>query len=121
MGYKASDFLTSNAYIKKEDVRQAPMKAVIASVEVAKLPDGKETLQLVLQGGKKLTLNKTNTRRLQGAFGDEVDTWVDKKVAISFDPNVMYGSSMVGGLRVTAITPKPAVVADDPELADIPF
>jgi len=117
MGYKASTFTKGNSnYVRADDVKQGPQKFVISGVETAELPDGKPALQLVFDGGKKLTLNKTNTRIIAGMVGDDTDTWIGKKVVVSFDPTVMYSGKMVGGLRVRPITAAPAAAeasADD--------
>ena len=108
MGLKASAF-TSGAsnYVKSDDVKAGPQKFVVSSVEPSETPDKKPALQLVFEGGKKLTLNKTNARVMQGLIGDDTDTWIGKTIIVSFDPTVMYAGKMVGGIRV-----RPANTAD---------
>ena len=117
MGLKASAFTQGNSqYIKADDVKQGPQKFVISTVEATETPDGKPALQLVMEGGKKLTLNKTNARILGGMIGDDTDTWIGKKVVVTFDPTVMFSGKMVGGIRVkplTAAAPAPAAADDD--------
>lgn len=127
MGLKASTFTeTGSSYVKSDDVKAGPQKFVIQSVEAAETPDGKPALQLIFQGGKKLTLNKTNARNLAGALGDDTDFWSKRPVVVSFDPNVMYAGRRVGGIRVVAQQmaapiptsipappPAPGVSADD--------
>jgi hypothetical protein len=119
VGYKASDFTKGNSqYVKADDVKQGPQKFTIESVEAAETPDGKPALQLVFTGGKKLTLNKTNARIIAGMVGDDTDTWLGKKVVVSFDPTVMFSGKMVGGLRVRpvqAVAPAAASADDDIE------
>lgn len=113
MGLKASAFTQGNStYVKADDVKAGPQKFVIETVEATETPDGKPALQLVFQGGKKLTLNKTNARILAGMIGDDTDTWLGKKVVVTFDPTVMFSGKMVGGIRVKPLgTPAPAAAA----------
>jgi hypothetical protein len=96
-----------------------------------------------------LVLNKTNNRTIRGAFGDPVDGWVDKIIAI-FPTMVDLRGKLTPALRVripppkqagetaaaspsnppqsgngtatAAPPPKPATAApvDDPELVDEP-
>lgn len=112
MGFKASAFVAAGGnYIKADDVKAGPQKFEIKGIEAAETPDGKPALQLVMEGGKKLTLNKTNGRILQGHFGDDTDGWIAKKVVVSHDPDVMYAGRRVGGIRVRPVVAKVAAPA----------
>lgn len=122
MGLKASTFTkTNSAYIKADDVKAKPLVQVIETVEATETPDGKPALQLVFESGKKLTLNKTNTRLLAGMIGDDTDTWIGAKVGIKFDPTVMYAGQMKGGIRVAVLSGQqpsaPVAAADADDLA----
>lgn len=81
---------------------------------------------------KPLVLNRTNIQLCERLFGsDDTDHWLHKKLVLFVDPNVSYGGSLVGGIRVRApktgaaaakAKPKPAPepvteLTDD----DIPF
>jgi hypothetical protein len=64
-----------------------------------------------------LLLNKTNNRTLRGAFGDETDEWVGKRVTV-----FVVETDRGPGLRVRIPTPKgngggKAKTADTPPLA----
>lgn len=115
MGLKASAFTKGNsAFVKSDDVKDGPQKFTIESVEAAETPDKKPALQLVFVGGKKLTLNKTNARICAGSFGDDCDTWLGKKVLVTFDPTVMFSGKMVGGMKVIPVTSKAAPATSEP-------
>lgn len=116
MGLKASAFTgTGNsAYLKADDVKAGPQRFVVKGIEAVETPDGKPALQLVFEGDKKLTLNKTNARIMAGLLGDDTDNWKGAKVVVSFDPTVMYSGKMVGGIRVRpAQTNAPAQAPND--------
>jgi hypothetical protein len=101
VGLKASAYTSgASQYVKSDDVKAGPQSFTIKSIEAAETPDGKPALQLAFEGGKKLTLNKTNARVLASMLGDDTDAWVAKKIVASFDPTVMYAGKMIGGIRV---------------------
>ena len=119
MGLKASAFTKGNStYIKAEDVKAGPQKFVIEAVEATETPDGKPALQLIFEGGKKLTLNKTNARVLAGMVGDDTDTWLGLKVVVHFDPTVMFSGKMIGGIRVKPVQQTVGAAAGAPAAAD---
>ena len=60
-----------------------------------------------------LVLNKTNNRTLRGAFGDAVDGWKDKVVAI-FPTMVDMRGKMTPALRVKIPPPKQPTAAAAP-------
>jgi hypothetical protein len=105
---KASEFLNSGVYIKTEDVKNKPFKAQIVGTTVVNRPaEGarREESQLVLildvNGEERnLGLNKTNLRILISGFGDDVDTWIGKYIAVDFDPSVTFGTKATGGMRI---------------------
>jgi len=104
MGIKYSSFAASSStYLKADEVKDEPKTFTIDSVEPAETPDGKPALQLIFVGGKKFTLNKTNGAILAGSYGDDTDTWIGRKIVVTFDPNVMYGTKRTGGIRVKAL------------------
>ena len=57
---------------------------------------------LRLDDDKLLTLNPTNTRILAKAFGhkDNARQWIGQRVILWHDPNVTFGNSIIGGLRI---------------------
>jgi len=75
---------------------------------------------------KGMVLNITSIRVLEGAYGDDSDGWIGKRVMVYVDPNVSFQGRVVGGLRLRAPkakTPAPAPAAANNEFEDseIPF
>ena len=100
MGLKASKFIGgSSNYIKVEDVKEGPLKLTIEDVESVEF-DGKAKLQLIVTGGKKLTLNSTNTQTLIAAYSDDCDNWKGRGIVAYEDANVFYGGKRMSGLRL---------------------
>ena len=58
---------------------------------------------------KGMVLNITSIRVLEGAYGDDSDGWIGKRVMVYVDPNVSFQGRVVGGLRLRA--PKKAAAA----------
>ncbi len=121
-------------YLKGEDVKGKGDRVVtISEVTIKEFDDG--TRKAVLhfhKTDKQMVLNVTNANILQDITdSDDTDAWVGARVAIYFDPNVMYAGKRTGGLRLKAAsgngaarpaappTPPPPVepLTDD----DIPF
>lgn len=76
---------------------------------------------------KGMVLNITSIRVLEGAYGDDSDGWIGKRVMVYVDPNVSFQGRVVGGLRLrapkkTAAAPAPTPAAHADEFSDdIPF
>jgi hypothetical protein len=52
---------------------------------------------------KCLSLNATNIKRMEKAFGsDNTDDWIGKQIVVFWDEEVQFGNDMVGGIRVRA-------------------
>jgi hypothetical protein len=69
-----SKFIGSR-FIKLADVEQHPIEGRIAGIT-----EGKYGLNLILESGDTVNLNKTNTRALANAWGKNSDYWIDKMV-----------------------------------------
>ena len=125
---KVSEMIVSK-FLKKEDFDED----MVATIKGVKLEDvgnqGEQRWVLYFRElAKGLVLNVTTIRVLEGAYGDDSDGWVGKRVQIYVDPSVSFQGRMTGGLRLRvskAKTPAPApapVAAHDDEFADeIPF
>jgi len=50
-------------------------------------------------GVKPYILNTINWMTCEDAYGEESDDWSGKKIELYVDPNVMFGSKRVGGIR----------------------
>lgn len=67
---------------------------------------------------KGMVLNITSIRVLEGAYGDDSDGWVGKRVMVYVDPNVSFQGRVVGGLRLRAPKQRPATPAKAPDHAE---
>lgn len=88
-------------YLKKEDVT-TPIRTTIRSVSIEELDgdSGKESKPVIFfTSAKEMVLNKGNGTILYETYG-EPDQWQGKPVEIYVDPNVMFGSKRIGGLRL---------------------
>ena len=142
----ASNFDKSK-YLKAADLdKEKKFRIKSATDEVVGIGDDKEH-RLVLwftNDERGLVLNRTNIRTLREAFGDVVDGWIDKVIAV-YPTSVDFRGKLVPALRVripppkqptaptrgsehrrsiesatAAPAPKPAAAPVDPELADEP-
>lgn len=127
---KTSQMITSK-FLKKDDF---PSPEVLTIKDCSLEEVGKGDTRWVLffkEKAKGVVLNVTKIKQLEGAYGDDTDGWVGKKVKLSHDPTVMMGTQQVGGIKMTLpsnippVQPRaPAPVAHDDfndDLSDVPF
>ena len=55
---------------------------------------------LTLGHDKTFASNPTNTKVMARAFGNDMHQWIGRRVRLWHDPNVSFGSQILGGLRV---------------------
>ncbi len=105
-------------YLSKEDVDPARLGTVAnLKRETLKSDDGDETKTVLYfreDALKPMILNNTNWMVLEEAYGEDSDAWLNKKVELYLDPNVMFGAKRVGGVRVRV--PSAATAAGLPEV-----
>lgn len=80
-----------------------------------KLKDGGSEVKPILhwvEDRPPLTLNKGNLNFIRGQFGDTEADFAGRRVEVFHDPEVMMGSSKVGGLRLRL--PRGSVPAGQP-------
>lgn len=126
---KVSEMIVSK-FLRKEDFDE-DMVATIKGVKLEDVGNQGEQRWVVYfrEFAKGMVLNVTSIRVLEGAFGDDSDGWIGKRVMIYVDPNVSFQGRVTGGLRLrtpkprAAPAPAPAPVAahDDEFADDIPF
>lgn len=92
-----------STFLGKDDVPH-PIRAVIRDVVVQKVKSehGEEDKPVMLftdEVLKPMILNNTNWAVCE-AYGDDSDLWRGHPVEIYLDPNIMFGSKRVGGLRL---------------------
>ncbi len=124
---KVSEMIVSK-FLRKEDFDED----MVATVRGVKLEDvgnqGEQRWVLYFREMQKgMVLNVTTIRVLEGAYGDDSDGWIGKRVMIYVDPNVSFQGRVIGGLRLrapkkTAAAPAPTPAAHADEFSDdIPF
>ena len=93
--YSASSFIGVN------DVRQGPLQAAIADVEMGNF--GKPILKL--DNGDNFSLNKTNVRTLIRAYGEDSRDWVGCRVEFSVG-QIEYQGQKTETVLVRPISPE---------------
>jgi hypothetical protein len=95
----------------------------IKRVTVEKVGDDEKPVVQFCEGTQGLVLNKTNATAIVGLYGEDTDSWVDKKITI-FRTVVDFGGKVVPALRVKAPVngqaPRPTATAPTPAAAPAP-
>ena len=114
----ASNFDKSK-YLKAADLdKEKKFRIKSATDEVVGMGDDKEH-RLVLwftNDERGLVLNRTNIRILREAFGDVVDSWIGKVIAV-YPTSVDFRGKLVPALRVRIPPPKQPAAATSPQPA----
>jgi hypothetical protein len=108
---RTSDMIKSKFWRGKDLEGRPPVTLTIADVTEELVGRGKHQEPKCFlwfnEGLKGLQLNKKRIEVLEYAYGPDSDLWRDKRVRLSFDPTVMFGDKVVGGVRLE--TPPGAV------------
>ena len=117
-------------YLRAADLQDRPVKAFMNRVELESIADGEDRKPVLYftKGSKGLVLNKTNSKTIAAAYGDDTDNWENKEI-ILFPAMVDFRGDQVEAIRVRipkpAVPPKPAPQEhselDPPFEDDIPF
>jgi hypothetical protein len=115
-------------YIRAADLQDRQHELTMQHVEMENIGDDDKKPVLFFAGKQKgLVLNKTNSRAIASAYGDDTDTWEGKKV-ILFPAMVDFRGDSVEAIRVKVPKAAPAKTAPGdnenpaPEMSDeIPF
>ena len=96
-----------SAYIKAVDLFDAQnqprrVKLKINRVEMEDVGDDNKPVVQFIGSDKKLVLNKTNTREIVEAYGDESDEWHGKIIEV-YPARVEYAGKKMWGIRVNAM------------------
>ena len=121
---KVSDMIVSK-FLRKEDFDED----MVATIKGVKLEDvgnqGEQRWVLYFRELQKgMVLNVTTIRVLEGAYGDDSDGWIGKRVMIYVDPNVSFQGRVIGGLRLRVSKKAAAAPSAHAEFEDdtsIPF
>ncbi len=115
--YDAGDFI-GGKYINKEALKDGPKQFTIQGIskttfEAKNGRPEQEVLQLELGDDRKFSLStKINIRILMNAYGRSTANWIGKEIILYVDPNVMFGTSVMGGVRVRIPDPGAAMVTE---------
>ncbi len=92
---------SSSLFLKVDDVRDKPRRAVITQVE----PDGKfDKPNLRFSDGTLLSCNGTNCANLIKAYGDESDDWLNQEIEL-FVGQVQFNGKTQESVLVKPISP----------------
>ncbi len=113
-------------YLTKEDCDPPVLKIISGMTwERFERDNGKDEIRAVLHftDGKPMVLNQVNKEILQADFGKRtVGELKGLKIELYNDPNVMFGSKRVGGIRIRKPAEAVATPTRQEELNDdIPF
>lgn len=110
---------TANTF-KGEELQGDEPVLTIKHVDVKDFGDGGKKLVLhFLEDQRTLVCNKTNSKKIAKAFGNETAQWGGKRIQLYFDEDVEYGGKTVGGIRVrTGKKPAAQKPASIPEFDD---
>jgi hypothetical protein len=95
----------SSSYLGVADVREAPIRGVIAAVEVNKKID-KPTL--IFTNGLRFTLNKTNTQTLLNEVGSDDESWCGETVELTLG-ETEYKEQVVDTVVLSVVPRNPGV------------
>lgn len=120
--------MKSSKFLKRDDVGRGTLVTIstVREENVAKegAPEELKWCAHFEELEKPMVLNWTNLQLIARIAKDEdSDNWPGTKIVLYDDPNVSFGTKIVGGIRVRA--PKPGSVASAPqepeEDDEIPF
>lgn len=92
-------------YLSAADLNGGNARAVMQTIEMEKIGDDTKPVVYFKGKTKGLALNKTNSRTIADAYGDEMDDWRDQEI-ILFPAMVDYQGKTVEAIRVRAPTAK---------------
>ena len=90
-------------YLGADDVREGPIRGVIAAVEINKKIDRPT---LIFTNGLKFTLNKTNAQTLLNDVGTDDESWCGETVELTLG-QVEYKEKLVDTVILSVIPRKP--------------
>ncbi len=117
VGASLSEFIQKSA-LKEDGPQRHWIKAVYYHLFQARdgNPPKKELVLSFTDTPLLFSLSaKVNRRALVAAFGTKSQGWIGKLVELYYEPNVIFGSDLVGGSRVRI----PALSDEEQKAADI--
>ncbi len=87
-------------YLKAADLNEREIKLIMLTVELESIgDDDKKPVVYFTKAKKGLVLNKTNSKAIAAAYGDDTDEWAGKEI-ILFPMMVQFRDEMVESIRV---------------------
>jgi len=87
-------------YLKASDLHGQEATVIIDRVEMEDINRGEMKPVLYFRGKKKgVVLNKTNSRKIEAAYGDETDDWAGQPI-ILYEAEVDFQGDTVPAIRV---------------------
>jgi len=87
-------------YLKASDLQDRTISVIMSRVELADVGDTERKPVLFFQGKQKgLVLNKTNSRAIAAAYGEDTEAWANKPLML-FPAMVDFRGDTVEAIRV---------------------
>jgi hypothetical protein len=100
-----------NKNLKAADLNGGSMRVKINDAVIESIGlENQRKLILLLEGGKRLVLNKTNAQNIASRYGDDTAAWKDKELELYVAP-VNFQGRTVDGIRVRIPPRAPTAVA----------
>jgi hypothetical protein len=115
------DELFPSPYLKHDDVGDQDLILTISKFDFEEIGIDQPEMKGVLyfeETDKKLVLNKTNASTIGDMYGNNINQWIGKQIAV-YKTEVSFGSKMVMAIRVRIKPPKNEQPVQ-PELLDPP-
>lgn len=102
-----------SAYMKASDLNGKPINVVMSKVVMEQVGRDKDELPVLYFRGhdKGMVLNKTNTKKIVEAFGDETNEWSGGEIVL-FEALVEFQGDTVAALRVRHVPTKQPFAED---------
>ena len=114
---QTKDFYDSK-FLKADDLQGREHKLIVNRLEAIEFKDKTVKPAMYFRNREKgIILNKTNTMKLAGQYGDDMDAWVGKEVII-YPDTVDFQGKPTPAIRLRPVLPQASAV--DPN-DDIPF
>lgn len=105
---KVSEAFPSNSrWLSASDLQGHEVKVRITAIDVAEFDNGNKPALMFAGKQKGLVLNRTNARKLAGAYGDDMDSWLNKEIIIYPDV-VEFQGKPVDAIRCRPVLPTAA-------------
>jgi hypothetical protein len=100
--------------IESVEPYQPLQRKTVKRADGSRGPERLNKFAIAFVGQKKRWISGPSTQQvIAGIYGPDLRKWIGKKIALYPDPNVTFGSTKVGGVRVRPTAPGTAPVTED--------